>query len=294
MKFALFQGENRPHIGLVTDRGVLDLTAAAQRLGLPLPGSMEELIAAGAEGRRQAEAVRDAATADGQGPWLKEDQITYLPVVTAPQKIVCVGLNYRRHAQESGLPVPEHPVYFPKYANSLIGHGADVAVPAIAQEVDYEVELAVVMGRRCKAVSAAEALENVFGYAVANDLSARDLQRRTNQWTYGKAIDGFLPLGPWLVTADEVGDPQKLQLRCLVNGQVRQDSNTADMVFSVAEIISDLSQIMTLEPSDVILTGTPEGVALGMNPSPWLQHGDEVVCEIDGLGRLVNRIVRPS
>lgn len=255
---------------------------------------MEQLIAAGDEGRRQAEVVRDAATADGQGPWQKEDEITFLPVVTGPQKIVCVGLNYRRHAQESGLPVPEYPVYFPKYANSLIGHGADVVVPAITQEVDYEVELAVIVGRRCKAVSADEALSHVFGYAVANDLSARDLQRRTHQWTYGKAIDGFLPLGPWLVTADEVGDPQKLRLRCLVNGQVRQDSNTADMVFTVAEIISDLSQVMTLEPGDVILTGTPEGVALGMNPSPWLQHGDNVVCEIDGLGRLVNRIVRPS
>lgn len=189
------------------------------------------------------------------------------------------------------MAVPAAPVYFSKFVNSLVGHRADVVLPAGATEIDYEVELAVVIGKRVKHVSVDEALNAVFGYAIGNDLSARDWQNRTSQWLYGKAIDDFLPLGPWLVTADEVGDPQKLRLRCTVNGEVRQDSNTSDMVFSVAEIISDLSRAMTLEPGDVIMTGTPEGVALGMAGKPWLKPGDVVVCEIDGLGQLVNRMV---
>ena len=189
------------------------------------------------------------------------------------------------------MSVPDAPVYFSKYANSLIGHKADVVLPDGVVENDYEVELAVVIGRPTKNVSVDEALDTVFGYTIGNDLSARELQRRTSQWLYGKALDGYLPLGPWLVTVDEVSDPQNLQLRCTVNGELRQNSNTADMVFSVAEIISDLSRIMTLQPGDVILTGTPEGVAMGMPSPPWLKPGDVVVCEIEGLGRLVNRMV---
>lgn len=256
-----------------------------------VPDTMEELIAGGEAVRRQVEAMCRVAVRSGTVPLLDEDVLELLPPVTAPQGIICVGLNYRRHAQEAGMAVPAAPVYFSKFVNSLVGHRADVVLPAGATEIDYEVELAVVIGKRVKHVSVDEALNAVFGYAIGNDLSARDWQNRTSQWLYGKAIDDFLPLGPWLVTADEVGDPQKLRLRCTVNGEVRQDSNTSDMVFSVAEIISDLSRAMTLEPGDVIMTGTPEGVALGMAGKPWLKPGDVVVCEIDGLGQLVNRMV---
>ena len=192
------------------------------------------------------------------------------------------------------MPVPEQPIYFAKYPNSLSGSGADVAIPAATSKADYEVELVVVMGRPGRKVTPEQALDHVFGYATGNDLSARELQVRTSQWMYGKAIDGFAPLGPYVVTTDEVPDPQVLDLRCWVNGDLRQSSNTKDMVFGVAELVSDLSQVMTLEPGDVIYTGTPEGVILGMAEQVWLQPGDEVVCEIENLGRLVTRLVADS
>ncbi len=189
------------------------------------------------------------------------------------------------------MPVPEQPIYFAKYANSLAGSGEDVAIPSATRKTDYEIELVVVIGRPARNVPTEQALDHVFGYATGNDLSARDLQMRSSQWMYGKAIDGFAPLGPYVVTTDEVPDPQILDLRCWVNGELRQSSNTKDMVFGVAELVSDLSQIMTLEPGDVIYTGTPEGVILGMAEQVWLQAGDEVVCEIENLGRLVTRLV---
>lgn len=291
MRFVSFLEDDRRRIGVSTSDGVVDLSAAAAELGIDMPASMEELIAAGEAGLQQIESVLSGASDTDKFPLLDEESLDYLPVVSAPEKIVCVGLNYRRHAEEAGVAVPDVPVYFPKYANSLVGHGVDVTLPEGAVENDYEVELAVIIGKRAKHVTVDEALDAVFGYSIGNDLSVREFQRRANQWMYGKAIDDFLPLGPWLVTADEVGDPQNLELRCTVNGELRQNSNTGDMVFSVAEIISDLSQIMTLQPGDVILTGTPEGVAMGMESKPWLKPGDTVVCEIERLGTLVNRMV---
>ena len=206
--------------------------------------------------------------------------------VRRPSKIVCVGLNYRDHAIESGMPIPEHPVIFAKWANSIVGPDATVSIPRVAHQVDYEVELAVVIGRQAKHVPVDDALSVVAGYTIANDLSARDLQLSSSQWTYGKAIDGFLPLGPVLVTTDELPDPQSLALGCDVNGETRQSSNTAEMVFTVAEIVSYLSQVMTLEPGDVIATGTPPGVAMGMSPPLWLHPGDRVTCWIEDIGRL--------
>lgn len=291
MRYVTFWQDEQRYIGVSTQDGVVNVTEAAAKLGLRFPESMEQLIASGAEGRQLVQQVLDAAVREG-GPLLDETNLRFAPVVAKPEKIVCVGLNYRRHAHEAGMEVPEVPVYFPKYGNSLAGHGEDVVLPASAVENDYEVELAVVIGSPAKNVAVEDALDVVFGYAVANDLSARDLQMRTGQWMYGKAIDGFLPIGPWLVTADEVGDPQKLDLTCYVNGELRQSSNTADMVFSVAEIISDLSHIMTLKPGDIVITGTPEGVAMGLPSKPWLEHGDEVVCAIEKLGVLTNRMVR--
>jgi 2-keto-4-pentenoate hydratase/2-oxohepta-3-ene-1,7-dioic acid hydratase in catechol pathway len=206
--------------------------------------------------------------------------------------VICVGANYRKHAIESGLSIPEEPIYFAKYANSLSGHREVIPVPKMAVEVDYEVELVAVMGKPAKNVSVESALDYVFGYAAGNDLSVRELQFRSHQWLYGKAIDGFAPLGPYIVTADEVPNPQNLNLKCWVNGELRQDSNTEDMIFSTAKLISDLSQIMTLQPGDVIYTGTPEGVIMGMEEKNWLQPGDEIVCEIEGLGSLVNKLRR--
>jgi 2-keto-4-pentenoate hydratase/2-oxohepta-3-ene-1,7-dioic acid hydratase in catechol pathway len=217
-------------------------------------------------------------------------QVTVLAPSPAPEKVVCVGLNYRRHAEEAGMAVPTVPVLFPKFANSIAAPGATVAVPPATEQVDYEAELAVVIGRRCSMVDVATALEHVAGYCCANDLSARDLQFATSQWMLGKAIDGFLPLGPWLVTPDEVGDPQRLQLHCWVNGERRQSTSTEDMVFSVAEIISFASRTCALVPGDVVITGTPFGVGMGFDPPKWLRTGDEVVVEIERLGRLVTRL----
>lgn len=210
--------------------------------------------------------------------------------VTGTGKILGIGLNYRDHAVEMGMSIPERPAFFAKWANSVIGPSDEVIVPAGVVDIDYEAELAVVIGRRARAVGESNALEHVAGYCCANDVSARALQNATSQWTPGKAIDTFLPLGPWLLTADEVPNPQSLGIRCTVNGEKRQDSTTAEMIFSVAALIAILSQTMTLEPGDVVVTGTPPGVGQGFNPPRYLTAGDEVTVEIDGLGALTNRI----
>lgn len=214
------------------------------------------------------------------------EDLTLLAPVPRPGKIVCVGLSYRDHAAETGKPVPTEPVLFAKFANSVVADGATVAIPAATNEVDWEAELGVVVGRRATRVEVADALDHVAGYTCLNDLSARDLQRSTSQWTRGKAIDGFLPMGPCLVTADEVPDPQDLAISCTVNGTLAQRSSTREMVFGVAELVSFISQTMTLDPGDVIAAGTPPGVGMAHTPPWFLRPGDEVVVEIERLGRL--------
>lgn len=213
------------------------------------------------------------------------------PCLPVPGKLICVGLNYRRHAEESGAEVPSTPILFSKFSNSLAAHEQEISLSDAAREYDYEAELGVVIGRRCRNVAERDALDFVFGYCATNDVSARDLQFRTSQWLLGKSLDGFLPVGPELVTAEEVGDPQDLRIRCSVNGELRQNSTTADMIFSVREIVSYLSKYMTLDPGDFIATGTPEGVIAGMSEKRWLVAGDQVEVEIDKLGRLRNRFV---
>lgn len=213
------------------------------------------------------------------------------PSLLRPGKLLCIGLNYFRHATESDETPPETPLVFGKLANSVAASGQEIALPDTAGQYDYEAELGVVIGRRCRNVDETHALEYVFGYCCANDLSSRELQFRTSQWFLGKSLDGFLPVGPELVTADEVGDPQALGIRCWVNGELRQSSSTAKMIFSVSEIISYLSRYVTLEPGDFIATGTPEGVVLGMKEKKWLTPGDVVEVEVERLGRLRNRLV---
>jgi 2,4-didehydro-3-deoxy-L-rhamnonate hydrolase len=228
--------------------------------------------------------LRGAPLAEG-APVVAAD-LTFTAPVPRPGKIVCVGLNYRDHAAETGKPVPTEPVLFAKFANSVVGDGAIVPIPAATAEADWEAELAVVIGRTATRVRADDALDHVAGYACANDLSARDLQRSGGQWTRGKAIDGFLPLGPWLVTADEVPDPQALAIRCTLNGDVVQDSSTSQMVFGVAELVETITATMTLEPGDLIVTGTPPGVGMAMTPPRFLAAGDVLAVEIEGLGVL--------
>jgi 2-keto-4-pentenoate hydratase/2-oxohepta-3-ene-1,7-dioic acid hydratase in catechol pathway len=285
MRFLSFFTDDGIHLGVEGEgEVVVDLTAVG---GDGVPGSVRELLAGGPDALARVRALLET-----RPPAQSLDGHSLAPCVPDPPKIICVGLNYRRHAAESGNRVPDHPIYFAKYRNSLAGHGQEVAIPAATSQVDYEVELVAVMGRQTRNVTAAQALDHVFGYATGNDLSARELQTRSSQWTYGKVLDGFAPLGPYLVTADEVPDPQDLDLRTWVNGELRQKSSTRDMIFSVAELVADLSQVMTLEPGDLIFTGTPEGVILGMAEKVWMKPGDEVVCEIGVLGRLSTTLVK--
>jgi len=210
--------------------------------------------------------------------------------IERPQKIVCIGLNYRDHAEEQGVPLPERPLLFAKWPNTLIGPGEQIVIPPITEQVDYEAELGVVIGQRVRGVSVENALEAVAGYVCVNDVSARDLQFSDKQWVRGKSLDTFCPVGPVLVPASEVPDPQALRIRAVLNGRVMQDSSTANMVFGVAELIAFVSQAITLEPGDLIATGTPAGVGVFRDPPVLLQPGDEITIEIEGLGALTNPV----
>jgi len=211
-------------------------------------------------------------------------------VIERPQKIVCVGLNYRDHAEEQGVELPSRPLLFAKWPNTLIADGDAIRLPSISKNVDYEAELGVVIGRRASGVAVDDALEFVQGYVVANDVSGRDLQFSDGQWVRGKSLDTFLPVSE-LVPAAEVPDPQALPIRAILNGQVMQDSSTANMVFGVADVVSFVSEAITLEPGDLIITGTPAGVGAFRDPKVWLRPGDEITIEIDGVGRITNPVV---
>jgi 2-keto-4-pentenoate hydratase/2-oxohepta-3-ene-1,7-dioic acid hydratase in catechol pathway len=224
------------------------------------------------------------------------DQVRWAPPVLRPSKIIGIGLNYRRHAAEGGVPVPEEPIVFAKFPNSLIGCGEPILYPSITTELDYEAELAVVIGATAWQVDAADALSYVGGYMCANDVSARDLQHGLpgGQWVYGKTLDTFCPTGPFLVTADEIPDLAEVRVQAWVNGELRQDEVCGDMVFGVEALIAYLSRAITLEPGDVILTGTPSGVGLGFKPPRWLASGDEVEVELTGMGRLRSVVSTPE
>jgi 2-keto-4-pentenoate hydratase/2-oxohepta-3-ene-1,7-dioic acid hydratase in catechol pathway len=216
-----------------------------------------------------------------------------LPPVLRPEKFICIGLNYHDHVLETGQSVPKEPMFFAKFANSLIGHDATITPPAVTSQVDYEAELAVVIGRRGHNISVEQALGYVAGVMPLNDVSARDLQMANPLWTGGKAIDTFAPAGPALVLLDEVSDVQDLPIKARVNGTVVQDSNTSQMIFSVAELVAYLSRIMTLIPGDLIATGTPAGVARSHGPMTFLQTGDSVEIDIEGIGLLRNPVGAP-
>lgn len=237
----------------------------------------------------------EAALADGDLPAVEIHEGSLLSCVLRPSKIIAIGLNFVSHADEASVAVPTSPVAFAKFPSSLTGPRADVVLDdGLTTQGDYEVELAVVIGRRTRSIRESEALSAVFGYAVANDVSARDHQFADGQWDRSKSFDTFCPLGPWVTTADEVADPMALQLTTSVNGEIRQNASTKEMVHGVARLISYLSQGITLEPGDVLLTGTPSGVGLAMTPPVFLRPGDVVRCEIDGLGALENRFVTGS
>jgi 2,4-didehydro-3-deoxy-L-rhamnonate hydrolase len=206
-----------------------------------------------------------------------------------PAKIVCVGLNYHDHAKETGQELPERPLLFAKWPNTLIGSGDAIVIPAASRRVDYEGELGLVIGQRARGVSEADALACVSGYFAANDVSARDVQHKDKQWVRGKSFDTFLPIGE-IVPAGQVADPQNLAIRTILNGETVQESNTSDMIFDIRKIIAFVTEAITLEPGDLILTGTPAGVGAFRDPRIWLKHGDEITVEVERVGSVTNRI----
>jgi len=294
MKLVTIVQDGKPALGVKTEAGIIDIAAAlAAQPAAGVPQDVMEVIQGGNEAVAALQSYIDGLPAGKAAYVLDEEAVQWGPCVTRPNKIICVGLNYRKHAEETNSPIPAYPILFNKFNNTLTGHKKDIAVPKVTDKLDYEAELVIVIGKRTKYVAQEQALDHVFGYCAVNDLSARDLQLRTQQWLLGKTCDDFSPLGPYLVTADEVGNPNDLVIKSIVNGDVRQNSNTSDMIFKCDEIVSYISQHMTLEPGDVILTGTPEGVVMGYPPEKqvYLKPGDEVTIEIEKLGRLTNRFV---
>lgn len=303
MKLLTFVRETNYQLGVVTEKGVLDVENAFKNIpthnGDSIPMTVHEVIDGGEIAvARLAEFVTQALEmASNDCPYLiDEAKLKLGPCVTHPNKIICVGLNYRRHAEETNAAIPQYPILFNKFNNTLTGHEDDIPLPRVSKKVDYEAELVIVIGKTAKYVTKENALSHVFGYCNVNDLSARDLQLRTQQWLLGKSCDKFSPLGPYLVTADEIGNPNDLDIKCTVNGEVRQHSNTSDMIFQCDEIVSYISQHMTLVPGDIILTGTPEGVVLGYpeDKQVYLKDGDIVTIEIENLGKLTNRFVKEN
>ena len=277
MKLLTFKQADGFALGIKTDSGVLRSSMSPQDFFEQGSAALSLL---------QAQLEQASAT-----DYLEEASLNIGPCVPNPGKILCVGLNYARHAKESGMAEPNTPVLFSKFNNTIASPDEEVPLPDNATEYDYEAELVAVIGKRARSISEEEALEYVLGYCNGNDISARDLQMLTGQWLLGKTLDKFMPIGPYLVTTDEIGDPQTMQVRCWLNGELRQDSNTSDMIFSVAEVLSYASHYMTLEPGDIISTGTPEGVILGMEPKVWMKPGDETVVKIGSLGRLSNKMI---
>jgi 2-keto-4-pentenoate hydratase/2-oxohepta-3-ene-1,7-dioic acid hydratase in catechol pathway len=285
MRLAHFaQGKNR--------LAVIDEETIAP-LGDRIPHStLDELIGAGPGAWAEAEAAAPDALAAPDAIPLADAKLS--SPILRPSKIICIGLNYMDHIRETGLSEPARPLVFAKFLSSLSGPGDPVSWPVgLTEQVDWEAELAAVVGRRLRNVKVDDALEGIFGYTAANDVSARDLQFGDEQWVRGKSLDTFCPVGPSLVTADEFGDPESKDIFCRVNGEVKQTSNTAEMIFGVAELVSFLSENFTLEPGDLILTGTPWGVGGFADPPAYLGAGDTVEVEVEGIGVLSNPVTGP-
>ncbi len=280
MRLVTYDSGDGPRAGIWSDEGVRDAWSA---LGQPERASLRELIAEGLLG--------DLDSVAGE-PAIGHNETTLLPPIPDPDKIICIGLNYRAHAEEFELDIPAAPTVFAKFRNSLTGAGTQVTLPVTSGKVDYEAEIAFVIGRRAEVVPEEDALACVAGYMLLNDLSARDLQFLTPQWMPGKIFDGSAPCGPWLVTPDEAGPHDGIEITLDLNGERMQASSSADLIFSVPELVSTLSSWMTLEPGDIISTGTPSGVGSGRKPRVWLADGDRVEVSSPTLGTLVTPLVR--
>ena len=287
MRLLTYLEAGQPKLGALAGESVVDLAAALSVNGEPVPSTMRELIEEGPTAWARAAEVLARAPL---GPFLRPLQGLKLDApVPNPSKIIAIGMNYADHAREQGKKPPERPIVFAKYPTTVIGPGDEIRWdPTLSNKVDWEVELAVVIGRTTRRVAAADAFEYVFGYTVANDVTARDLQDSDGQWVRSKSLDTFCPLGPWIVTRDEIPDPHGLAIRCLLNGELVQDSKTDQLIFRIPQLVEYLSRAFTLLPGDLILTGTPPGVGHHRKPARYLGDGDVVTVEIDGIGSLSN------
>jgi acylpyruvate hydrolase len=319
MRLTMFSAASAPRLGAVVGDLVIDLSAAHAAfrattgddcVSQPLVRALvpEDSLEFLRGGHRSREAAAEtlawlAALPDGGasavGPWGELlahalDAVQLLSPILHPRKIVCVGLNYRDHAEEQGIrpeKLPRNPIIFAKYDRSLVGHGQDVEHPAVTDQLDYEAELAVVIGKAGRFIAPEDVFDHIAGYACFNDVTSRDVQLKDRQWLRGKMGDTHAPFGPWIVTRDEIADPDALPIRLSVNGETVQDSNTEQAIFKVAEIVSFLSRSVTFDVGDVIATGTPAGVGFVRTPPLYMNPGDEVEMEIEGIGALRNRIV---
>ena len=279
MRFATFVTDGGHHFGVVERDEIADVTAVDPRLGPDLGA----VLSAGRLG--------DVAAAAAAAPRLPLEGTTLASPVLRPPKFLAIGLNYAKHVEESGMEKPAHQLWFNKQSTCAIGNGAPIHVPKASAIVDYEGELAYVIGRRCRHVPRERAHEVIAGYTICNDVSVRDWQARTPTMTMGKSFDTHGPLGPWVVTPDELGDPHRLSLRTWVNDELRQDGKTDDLIYDCFDMIEHLSTAFTLEPGDVISTGTPAGVGIAMKPPGLLKAGDVVRIEIEGIGVLENPVI---
>ncbi len=315
MQFLSFIENGERRVGVHVDGTIVDIRAAlAERFaeggeGRPkelaaalIPSDLVALIERGDPALAQIRSAVDYALAkkgDSSDPAQSRltyglgDVAVYAPI-TNPSKVVAIGLNYLDHARESGMEPPKKPIFFTKYNTAIVGPGSAVELPAkeVSDQVDYEVELAVVIGKAARHVSEDEAMEHVFGYTILNDVSARDLQFEDGQWVKGKSLDTFAPIGPWVVTKDEIPDPHNLRIVMALNGEIVQDSNTSNLIFNIPQLISYLSGLFTLRPGDVIATGTPPGVGMARDPQRFLKPGDTMVCEIQNIGSLENPVIQ--
>lgn len=290
MKIARFQNKGKEHYGLIQNDRLWSLDALPESFNRNFPRKIEDFISSQTAQKTAEKLFNEAKNSDLDAVSTPLSKARLLAPIASPPKILCLGLNFQTHVTETNEKRPEEPVVFMKPHTAIVGPNDKIIKRPFVKELDYEGELAVVMGKKAKDVPVSEALNCVFGYTILNDVSAREFQFRSSQWTLGKSFDTFAPIGPCITTCNKLPDPDNLNIKTWVNDELRQNGNTQDMISNVAEIIHHLSRVMTLEPCDLIATGTPSGVAMAMKPPRWLKDGDIVRVEIDGIGTLENTI----
>jgi 2-keto-4-pentenoate hydratase/2-oxohepta-3-ene-1,7-dioic acid hydratase in catechol pathway len=293
LKLVRYRHEEREHYGVLINNKVMCLPSLAERLNEQLPRLLEDFISLGAKGVETAERLlENVAENDIEHVSSPVNEVTFLAPIFFPNKIVCLGLNYRDHISEQNATIPDEPIIFIKPHTTIIGPNEKIVKPSFVKQLDYEAELAIVIGKKAKNISVSETESYIFGYTILNDISARDIQFKDKQWTRGKSFDTFAPTGPCITTVNELRDTSSLFIRTWVNNELRQYSTTKKMVFNVPEIVHHLCRVMTLEPCDIIATGTPAGVGFAFKPQPkFLRHGDIVKIKIEKIGVLENVVI---